>query len=422
MFQNSDNQIKRRKIVNDPVYGLVDFPGDLIFQIVEHPWLQRLRRIKQLGLTEMVYPGARHTRFHHTLGAVYLMSLALEVLESKGNELTYHEKEAALLAIAMHDTGHGPFSHALENKIVDVPHEEISICFMQELNRQLNGALDMAIAIFTNQYPKKFLHQLVSSQLDVDRLDYLRRDSFFTGVSEGVVSSDRIIKMLDVVDDRLVVEKKGIYSVEKFLIARRLMYWQVYLHKTVSASEQLLISILSRAKDLVLQGEELFATPTFFFFLKNKLSLHDFQNSQPVFNGNSALETFALLDDDDLTTSIKVWANHSDKVLSILCRNLINRNLFRNLIQDKPFGAEQIELIKKKTARLYGISLEDTNYFVKSDTIENSAYKPKTDQIFIKEKDGSITEIVNVSDMLNIRALSTTVSKFFLCYPKELDL
>lgn len=414
---DSNALINKKKIVNDPVYGFINFPASKVFDIVEHPWFQRLRRIKQLGLTDLVYPGARHTRFHHVLGATHLMSLALDVLSVKGQEITKTEAEAAFLAILMHDIGHGPFSHALENQIIKIHHEDLSLHIMEELNKEFGGKLDLAIEIFTNNYPKKFLHQLVSSQLDVDRLDYLRRDSFFTGVSEGIVSSDRIIKMLDVVDDKIVVEKKGIYSIEKFLIARRLMYWQVYLHKAVHASEQLILNILRRARYLAEKGEELFATPAFRFFLYNQITKSDLES-----RSTEILNYFTQLDDNDLTCSFKVWANHPDKVLSELCKRLTERRLYRNFIQDKPFEQGIIDEAKQKVAALYDISISEAGYFVISDKIENSAYKQETDKILIKEKDGSLVEIVNVADMLNIKALSGTVSKYFLCFPKEIAL
>ncbi len=420
MLFDSNIPINKKKIVNDPVYGFIYFPANKVFDIVEHPWFQRLRRIKQLGLTDMVYPGARHTRFHHALGATHLMATALEVLQFKGHAISAEEAEAAILAILLHDIGHGPFSHALENQIVKVTHEELSLIFMEALNQEMGGALDMAIEIFTNRYHKKFLHQLVSSQLDVDRLDYLMRDSFFTGVSEGIVSSDRIIKMLDVVNDQLVVEQKGIYSIEKFLIARRLMYWQVYLHKTVHAAEQLVLSILKRAKVLANQGVDLFGTPAFRYFLYNNPGFAEFKNTTPSNGGKTTLELFALLDDDDLVSAIKVWTEHSDKVLSILCRNFVNRRLFRNIVQNQPFKPELIDKVIEKVANLYSLTKDEASYFVISDTIENNAYRQESDQIFIKEKDGKITEIVNIADMLNIKALSGTVSKYFLCYPKEI--
>lgn len=413
--------ISSTKIVNDPVYGFVKFPTGEVLKIVEHTWFQRLRRIKQLGLTELVYPGARHTRFHHALGATYLMNMALDVLDSKGNSISTEEAQGAYLAILLHDIGHGPFSHSLEHHIVNVNHEQLSLLFMQELNKKFDGLLSIAIDIFRNAYPKKFLHQLVSSQLDMDRLDYLRRDSFFTGVSEGVVSSDRIIKMLDVSHDKLVVEKKGIYSIEKFIIARRLMYWQVYLHKTVHSVEQLIHSILKRAKYLAQKGENLFASPAFKFFLYNNFSLSDFKSNAKTCDGFTNLETFALLDDNDLVSAFKVWTTHSDKVLSMLCNRFVNRNLFRNIIVDSPFEADVVENLKKLTSAKLEIDMDDIDYFVKSDTIENNAYKQETDKILIKERDGSLTDIVNVADMLNIKALSGTVSKYNLCFPKEID-
>ncbi len=414
--------MSKRKIINDPVYGFINFPANSAFNIIEHPWFQRLRRIKQLGLTELVYPGAQHTRFHHTIGATHLMNLAINVLTSKGNEITAEEAEGAILAILLHDIGHGPFSHSLENQIVDANHEDLSLLFMQKLNEEFNGALTLAIEIFKGSYHKHFLHQLVSSQLDVDRLDYLRRDSFFTGVIEGTVSSDRIIKMLDVADDKLVVEKKGIYSIENFIIARRLMYWQVYLHKTVHAVEQMLKSILKRAKYLSLNGETLFASPPFKYFLYNDTTLNDFFNHEKNCNAQSILETFALLDDNDLISAMKIWTKHPDKVLSQLCSNFINRKLFRNIIQDSPFDENLIEDIKKKTAAKLSLPVNEMDYFVMSDTIENSAYKQETDKILIKEDNNTITEIINVADMLNIKALSSTVSKYFLCYPKEVAI
>jgi len=420
MTMHANNLLNKKKIVNDPVYGFIDFPANKIFDLVEHPWFQRLRRIKQLGLTELVYPGAIHTRFHHALGATHLMQLALDVLQSKGQEITKAEAEGAYLAILLHDIGHGPFSHALEHHIVNVAHEDISLIFMNELNNTMNGALDLAIDIFTNKYHKGFLHQLVSGQLDVDRLDYLRRDSFFTGVSEGVVSSDRILKMLDVVDDNLVVEKKGIYSIEKYLIARRLMYWQVYLHKTVNSAEQMLLSILKRAKQLAKQGVDLFASPSFQFFLYHDVEISDFESIAATSNNCSVLNEFSRLDDNDLISSIKVWTNHSDKTLAELCKQLINRKLFRTIIQEKPFDKAQIENLTKKVAESYKISIEDSAFFVISDSMENSTYHQNTDKILIKEKTGEVTEIVNVADMLNIRALSGTVSKYFLSYPKEI--
>jgi HD superfamily phosphohydrolase len=408
--------VNKKKILNDPVYGFIQFPASRAFNLIEHPWFQRLRRIKQLGLTELVYPGARHTRFHHAMGATYLMSLALDVLRSKGHEISNEEYEAGILAILLHDIGHGPFSHALENKLVGVSHEDLTLAYMRQLNKEFEGSLDLAMQIFTNQYDRGFFHQLVSSQLDVDRLDYLRRDSFYTGVSEGVIGSDRIIKMLDMVDDQLVVEKKGIYSIEKFLIARRLMYWQVYLHKTVHVAEQMLLMILKRAKEVYLEDKNLFVSPAFAYFLKN-------QNKK--YNGSELLdleilEQFSLLDDTDVTSSIKVWTAHPDKILSELCDRLINRRLFKIYMQDAPFDEQQIHDIRTKAQKQMNLSYKETSYFVISDTVQNNAYRQESDSIFIKDKNGVVDEIVNMSDMLNIRALSTPVNKYFLCFPKEL--
>jgi hypothetical protein len=422
-MEQHDKQYRiKRKIVNDPVYGFIHFPATGVLDLVEHRWFQRLRRIKQLGLTELVYPGAQHTRFHHAIGATYLMGLAIDVLRQKSVEITNHEAESAYLAILLHDIGHGPFSHALEHHIVNVTHEDLSLEFMHQLNHELNGQLNTAIEIFTGTYPKKYLSQLVSGQLDVDRLDYLRRDSFFTGVSEGVVSSDRIIKMLEVVDDQLVVEKKGIYSIEKFLIARRLMYWQVYLHKTVHSAEHLLLSILQRAKQLAGQGVDLFASPSFAFFLYHNVTLNDFKDANYKFLGKTILEHFALLDDNDVMVSIKVWANHSDRVLSMLCRNLVERRLPRTIIGDKPFEQPMVDQLTQKTINLYQFEPDEAGYFVKTGTITNSAYNQENDKILIKEKDETVTEIVNVADMLNIRALSGTISKYYLSFPKEINL
>ena len=410
----------KTKIINDPVLGLIDFSSPLILALMEHPWLQRLRRIKQLGMSDMVYPGAQHTRFLHTIGATSLMRLAIDTLRMKGAEITDHEAESAMAAIMLHDIGHCPFSHALEYHIADVCHEDISLVFMQELNKQMGGKLDTAIEIFTGVYPKKYLSQLVSGQLDVDRLDYLRRDSFFTGVTEGIVNTDRIIKMLEIVDDKLVVEKKGIYSIEKFLIARRLMYWQVYLHKTVHSAEQLLINILRRAKWLVAQGEKVEASEPLKYFLTNHVVLDDFKSDAKRDNGLTTLENFAMLDDTDLMVAVKAWTTHPDHVLSRLCQNLMNRRLPKTIVQDQPADNGMVNLLTQGVMKKYNLTEDEAGYFVSSGVIANKAYSQRHDQIFVKEKDGSITEIVNVADMLNIRALSTTVSKYYISWPKEI--
>jgi uncharacterized protein len=408
------NKANKLKIFNDPVYGFVHTPFEIIYDLIEHPYFQRLRRIKQLGMTHLVYPGALHTRFHHAMGAMHLMGQAVEIIRAKGHQISEDEAEAVTIAILLHDIGHGPFSHALEHSIVDgVTHEDVSALFMDRLNQEFKGKLGLALKIFRNQYEKKFLHQLVSSQLDVDRLDYLKRDSFFTGVSEGVISSDRIIKMFNVVDDKLVVESKAIYSIEKFIIARRLMYWQVYLHKTVLSAEHLLVKILQRAKELAEKKEELFCTPSLKMFLYNKISLNEFLTNHKV------LETFARLDDFDIFTSIKVWTEHSDKILSVLCRNMVNRNLFQIELQKNPFTEEYISTIKNDCIYKMGLTADETEYFVFTGSISNNAYNPKSDHINILYKDGSIVDIAKAADQLNIDALSTPVEKHFICYPKN---
>ena len=408
-------QLNKRKIFNDPVYGFISVKDDFIFDIIEHPYFQRLRRIKQLGLTHMVYPGALHTRFHHAMGAMFLMNEAIEVLRSKGHVITEEEAQSVIAAILLHDIGHGPFSHALENCIVyNLSHEYLSNLFMERLNIKFNGKLQPAIDIFRNKYHKKFLHQLVSSQLDVDRLDYLKRDSFFTGVSEGVISTERIIKMMDVVNDNLVIEAKGIYSIEKFIIARRLMYWQVYLHKTVLAAEYLLIKILQRAKFLAEKGNDLFATPALKEFLYHRHNKSDFENQPHL------LDTFSLLDDFDIYASVKVWCDEKDTILSTLCSKMINRQLFHVELQNQPFEEKYIEVIKQRLVKLYNkLNGKEVEYFVFTDKVENNAYNPQNHKINILFKDGSISDIAEVSDQLNISVLSQTVTKYFLCFPKE---
>lgn len=401
------------KIFNDPIYGFVSIPFEIIYDLIDHPYFQRLRRIKQLGLTNLVYPGALHTRFHHAMGAMHLMSQAIEVLRSKNHAITEDEAKGVTIAILLHDIGHGPYSHALEHSIVNnVNHEDISDLLMNRLNEEFNGELSLAIKIFQNKYKKKFLHQLVSSQLDMDRLDYLKRDSFFTGVSEGVISSDRIIKMLNVVGDQLAIEAKGIYSIEKFIVARRLMYWQVYLHKTVLSAENLLVNILMRAKELAQKKIELFCTPALKIFLYNKYSKADFIADR------SLLETFAQLDDYDIMTSIKVWADHSDKVLSMLCRQLVDRKLFKVEMQKQPFKEDKIKPIKEEIKKRFKLNENEVNYFVFSGNVENDAYRADKIRINILFKDGSFSDITEASDQLNINVLGKTVKKYYLCYPK----
>ncbi len=405
----------KRKIINDPVHGFITVPNELIFDIIEHHYFQRLRHIKQLGLTYMVYPGAIHTRFQHAIGAMHLMSLAVDMLKIREIEITADEIQGLYVAILLHDIGHGPFSHALEHTIVEkLDHESLSLLFIEKLNRIFNGQLEMAKEIFSNTCSKKFLHQLVSGQLDVDRLDYLMRDSFFTGVSEGVIGTDRIIKMLNVFDDELVVDVKGIYSVEKFIVARRLMYWQVYLHKTVLSAEHLLINILRRAKFLSEQGESVFATPALEVFLKNSFSPGDFVSDPGL------LECFAELDDHDVFLAIKMWTKAKDKVLALLSRKLINRNLFRIEISDKPFDELYIDGLRQKVTKAYGISADDAPYFVFTGEVANNAYNPYFDRIHILYKDNTVMDITESSDQLNINILSKTIRKYFLCYPKNL--
>jgi HD superfamily phosphohydrolase len=405
--------LNKRKIFNDPIYGFVSIPYPIIFDLIEHPYFQRLRRIKQLGLTNLVYPGALHTRFHHAIGAMHLIGEAIEEIKSKGHDVTDKEAMAVTIAILLHDIGHGPFSHALEHSIVNnVNHEDISELFMSRLNEEFKGQLTLAITIFQDKYHKKFLHQLVSSQLDVDRLDYLKRDSFFTGVSEGVISSDRIIKMLNVVNDQLAIDAKGIYSIEKFIIARRLMYWQVYLHKTVLSAENLLVNILKRAKELAEKKAELFCTPALKTFLYHQYSAKDFNNKPEL------LDAFASLDDNDIMTSVKVWSSHKDKVLSALCNRLINRKLLKVEMQNQPFKELKINELKEKIKKDFKLNDQEVEYFVFSGNVINDAYRADKISINILFKDGTVADIAKASDQLNIDVLAKTVKKYYLCYPK----
>jgi HD superfamily phosphohydrolase len=405
----------KKKIFNDPIYGFISIPNDLVFDVIEHPYFQRLRRIKQLGLTHLVYPGALHTRFHHALGSMHLMGRAIEVIRSKGHDITEEEGLGVTLAILLHDIGHGPFSHSLEYSIVQgVTHEDVSVLIMDSLNREFKNELDLAIRIFRNEHEKKFLHQLVSSQLDMDRLDYLKRDSFYTGVSEGVISTTRIITMLNVKNDELVVDAKGIYSIEKFIIARRLMYWQVYLHKTVISAEKLLINILSRAKELALDGMELFCSPFFRKFLYHNHNADSFRNDPELLNN------FCFLDDHDIFLAAKVWQNCEDKVLAILCNNLVNRLLYGIELSDQPFSEEKVDALRKRAKEQLSLNDEEVKYFAFTGSIENNAYNPKSDKIRLLHKDGSTEDIAEAADQLNISVLSAPVQKYFLCFPKQL--
>ena len=413
-MREREYNLSKIKIFNDPVYGFVIIPRDIIFQLIEHPYFQRLRNIKQLGLTSLVYPGALHTRFHHALGALHLMHLAIDNLRQKAVVITDEEYIGASIAILLHDIGHGPFSHALEQVMVEgISHEEISLLFMHKLNDEFNGQLSLAIEIFKGTYPKKFLHQLVSSQLDTDRLDYLRRDSFYTGVSEGTIGSDRIILMMDVRDNELVIEDKGIYSIEKFLMSRSFMYWQVYLHKTVLSAELLIEKILERARELALAGDKVFASAAFEFFLSQKINKTRFLTDSKV------LDTFALLDDVDILASVKNWATHSDVILSTLCKKMINRDLFRVELYKTPPSPEKIAQLKNKAAAKYHISASETSYFVFSDRVENKTYTSEEVNIKILLKDNSVKDFAEVSDQFNITGTGSGITKYYLSYPKE---
>jgi hypothetical protein len=405
----------KKKIINDPVHGFISIPTDLIFDLIENPYFQRLRRIRQLGLTYLVYPGAMHTRFQHAVGAMYLMDSAIAVLRSKGFEITSQEEQGALAAILLHDIGHGPFSHVLEHTLAEgVSHEALSMLMMKKLNLQFDGALNTAIDIFSGQIPKPYLHQLVSGQLDMDRLDYLKRDSFFTGVSEGVVSSDRIIKMLSVFDNRLVVELKGIYSIEKFLMARRLMYWQVYLHKTVLVAENMLVKLLNRARELALRGVPLFAPPSLSFFLNEQLQPSDYVSREEVLNH------FAMLDDDDVISAVKAWTGCSDRVLAQLSGDLLNRRLFRIEISQMPFSDERVQQIRQVVLEKFSLDKpEEADYFVFTGTISNNAYNVYDEKINILYNDQQVRDISEASDMLNLSVIGKTVTKYYLCYPKS---
>lgn len=405
------------KIFNDPVYGFIHLPRGIIFDLVEHPYFQRLRRIKQLGMTHYVYPGALHTRFHHALGSMHLVSLALDNLRRKGAEISAEEAEAVSIAVLLHDMGHGPFSHTLEDIIASgTTHEQLSLYFMEYFNEVYKGKLEMAIDIFTGKYPRKFLHQLVSSQLDVDRLDYLRRDSSYTGVVEGNIGSDRIIKMMDVQGDELVIEAKGIYSIEKFLLARRLMYWQVYLHKTVVAAEQMLIKILTRAREIALADKDLFATPAFRFFLTEQGAGAGFRTNSKV------LGTFAALDDFDVMASIKVWAHHPDFILSTLCRKMIDRHLYKCTFSNAPVPPDRLEALRERLPSLYpAVRPDKAHYFVFTDRVDNTLYSAESLKINILGEDNRLRDIAEVSDQYDLTTLTRQVTKYFLCYPKELS-
>ena len=399
----------KRKIINDPVFGFINVPNDFLYDIIQHPIFQRLQRIKQLGLASFVYPGAQHTRFQHSLGAMYLTHEAIKQLRQNGQEITPEEADGVLVAILLHDIGHGPFSHVLENTLVSgISHEEISLRLMQQMNSEMDGKLTLAIRIFQDQYPKHFLHQLISSQLDMDRMDYLRRDSFFTGVTEGVIGSARLIKMLDVYNDQLVIEAKGIHSIENFLIARRFMYWQVYFHKTAVAAERMLIKILGRAKELSLAGETLFATPALAYFLTQSVTTETFDKQ------SETLDHFIHLDDSDILSAIKVWADHNDVVLSTLSRHFINRKLFKTTTCEPLSASERADLLAAYGDH-FGISEHEASYFFEARAITTSTYDFTDAKILILLNDGTVKDVTQVSDILDAAMLSRQVEKYYLC-------
>ncbi len=405
----------KKKIINDPIYGFINISGEFLFDIIEHPYFQRLRRIKQLGLTHLVYPGAYHTRFHHSLGAMHLMQQALQVLRSKGHHISAEEELSSLLAILLHDVGHGPFSHALEHSLVNgTSHEFISQLVMKRLNHLYGGRLERTIAIFNRTYKRAFFAQLISGQLDVDRLDYLSRDSFFTGVSEGVVGTERILKMLELSGDQLVAEEKAIYSLEKFLVARRLMYWQVYLHKTVLAAEYMLVLVLQRAKYLAQKGAKLFGSQALLFFLQQNPGKADFENKEEV------LENFMLLDDYDVISAIKEWMRHEDRILRFLSTSLMHRRLYRCEMSATPFEYFYVLDIQKKIRERFGIKEEEMKYFFVSSSTSNFTYDTHHDNINILTKDLKVKDITEVSDPMNISVSARPVTKYFVCFPKEI--
>ena len=406
-------EINKLKIFNDPIYGFITLPNTLIYDLVQHPYFQRLRRISQMGLSYLVYPGAHHTRFHHALGCMHIMQKAVYVLRFKGVGISKEEEKALYIAILLHDIGHGPFSHAMEHSIVeDVNHESISLLFMQELNKQFDGELTLAIEIFQEKYHRKFMLQLISSQLDMDRMDYLRRDSFYTGVAEGNINSERLIQMMNVVDDTLVIEEKGIYSVEKFLMARRLMYWQAYLHKTSLVAEVILTKVLKRAKELTQRGIILPCSQPLLFFMQNKITQEDFDSK--------TLNLFAQLDDYDIISALKTWQYHDDYVLKNLSSMIINRDLLKVKISEDKFTQEQVDVLINKFITLTGLTFHDASYFVTRGKIKNQAYSKDSEPIRILKKDKTIEDVVTASDQLNLKALTKPVTKYYICFPKVL--
>jgi HD superfamily phosphohydrolase len=407
------SQINKLKIFNDPIYGFITIPNALIYDLIQHPYFQRLRRISQMGLSYLVYPGANHTRFHHALGCMHLMQKAVDVLRFKGVSISEEEENALYIAILLHDIGHGPFSHAMEKSIVeDVHHEAISLLFMNQLNEEFNGQLSLAIQVFKGEYHRKFMLQLISSQLDMDRMDYLKRDSFYSGVAEGNVNSERLIQMMNVVDDVLVIEEKGIYSVEKFLMSRRLMYWQAYLHKTSLVAELILTKVLKRAKELTLKGVQLPCSEALLFFMQNRISLENFDAN--------TLDLFSQLDDFDIISALKSWQRQDDFILSSLSKMIINRDLPKiKVVTDKVLLDEMLPL-QERFANENSISISDTNYFIFKGKIKNQAYSKEAEPIRILKKDKTIEDVVEASDQLNLKSLSKLVTKYYICFPKQL--
>jgi len=409
--------VNKKKIINDPVYGFISISSELIFQLIEHPYVQRLRHIKQLGLTDLVYPGALHTRFHHALGALHLMGRVLENLRSRGIEISHEEFEASQVAVLLHDLGHGPFSHALEETLTQgIRHESISFLFMKELNRHFKGALSLALKIFQNAYSRKFFHQLVSSQLDIDRLDYLKRDSFFTGVNEGTIGVDRIIAMLDVHKDAIVVEEKGINSIESFLNARRLMYWQVYLHKTSVSAERMLVNLIRRAQYLAQSEENIQASDALMLFLTHQYTIEDFREKPSV------LKAFGELDDNDIWGAIKLWKDHPDRILSTLCHMMLSRNLFQIILSSDPIKKIQLEKVRASVSRKYDLLRKDSTFLFSHGVVTNEAYVSDGQTINVLMKSGAVMDIAQASDLPSIKAISKIVKKNYLCWPKNVYL
>lgn len=408
--------MNKKKIINDPVYGFITIPSPLLFDIISHPWFQRLRHIKQLGLTDYVYPAAQHTRFQHALGAMYLMTRVLDLLRKKGIEISDEEYEASVICVLLHDIGHGPLSHTLEDSLLTgINHESLSYLFMQQLNKEFNGALSLSLKIFQNTYKRKFFHQLVSSQLDIDRLDYLKRDCFFSGVSEGTIGVDRIISLLTVYKDQLVVEEKGILSIENFLNARRLMYWQVYLHKTTVSAERMVVNLIKRAQHLVKSGESLTCTESLLLFLKNSYTIENFKENQKILNA------FGQLDDHDLWGAVKLWQNHNDFILSTLSTLLLQRNLFQIRMSTEPIKKDEVDQIRTNVAKSFNLLRSESSYFFSYGFVTNEAYT-EGQKINILMKSGELLDIAQASDLPNIKAISKIVKKNYLCWPKNVSL